>query len=459
MKSSRAKIHGRFHKIPQVVFTKESRLTSYAGLVIFQALFTVLDLKKRLRACASHLRHGSIFGHGTMILLLVVHLLLGFRRLRDLDYYRDDPLIARILGLRKLPDVATVSRALKAVDAQAVDRTRNLLRDLVLEGLRRAGFARLTLDFDGSVQSTKGHAEGTAVGFNKQKKGARSYYPLFCTVAQSGQFFDLHHRPGNVHDSNGAPGFMSNCVEEFRSALPGALLEARIDAAFFSDEVLTNLGSPDVEFTCSVPFERFPPLKGLIEKRQRWRRIDSRWSYFECDWRPKCWDTSFRFLCLRQKTSRQRRGPIQLDLFEPKSFEYVYKVIVTNKKGSAKNVLLFHNGRGAQEKVFGESKQHAAVDLIPTRTKTGNLMFTLAGMLAHNLGRELQMATRPAERPTLPKRPSRWEFLDLGTLRQRYLHRAGTVSQPQGELTLTLSANPTVSSELLHFLDQLQKAA
>jgi hypothetical protein len=50
---------------------------------------------------------------------------------------------------------------------------------------------RLTLDFDGSVQSTKGHAEGSAVGFNKVKKGARSYYPLFCTVAQTGQFFDL----------------------------------------------------------------------------------------------------------------------------------------------------------------------------------------------------------------------------------------------------------------------------
>jgi hypothetical protein len=26
------------------------------------------------------------------------------------------------------------------------------------------------MDFDGSVQSTKGHAEGTAVGFNKKKK-------------------------------------------------------------------------------------------------------------------------------------------------------------------------------------------------------------------------------------------------------------------------------------------------
>ena len=62
----------------------------------------------------------------------------------------------------------------------------------------------MTSDFDGSVQSTKRHAEGTAVGFNKEKKGARSYYPLFCTVAQTGQVLDVLHRAGNVHDSKGA---------------------------------------------------------------------------------------------------------------------------------------------------------------------------------------------------------------------------------------------------------------
>jgi hypothetical protein len=30
------------------------------------------------------------------------------------------------------------------------------------------------------------------------------YYPLFSTIAQAGQFLDLLHRPGNVHDSRDA---------------------------------------------------------------------------------------------------------------------------------------------------------------------------------------------------------------------------------------------------------------
>jgi hypothetical protein len=91
--------------------------------------------------------------------------------LREVDYYRDDPLVLRLMGLRKLPDVATISRALARTGSQSVEKARILSRSLVIQGLVRGErLPRLTLDFDGSVQSTKGHTQGTAVGFNKQRK-------------------------------------------------------------------------------------------------------------------------------------------------------------------------------------------------------------------------------------------------------------------------------------------------
>ena len=83
--------------------------------------------------------------------------------------------------------------------------------------------------------------EGSAVGFDKQRRGARSYYPLFCTVAQTGQFLDVHHRPGNVHDSNGACELMTDCLDAVRAELPRAKLETRIDSAFFDEK---QAGSP-----------------------------------------------------------------------------------------------------------------------------------------------------------------------------------------------------------------------
>lgn len=40
----------------------------------------------------------------------------------------------------------------------------------------------------------------------------------------------------------------------------------------------------------------------------------------------------------------------------------------------------------------------------------------------------------------------------------RIIQRAGRFTRPQGELTLTMSANQAVRRDLLHFLDVLQKA-
>ena len=54
-------------------------------------------------------------------------------------------------------------------------------------------------------------------------KRAPAYCPFFCTVAQTGQFFDVHHRPGNVQDSNCANQSMLDCFSEAKKQQKGAL--------------------------------------------------------------------------------------------------------------------------------------------------------------------------------------------------------------------------------------------
>ncbi len=142
-----------------------------------------------------------------------MHLLLGFRKLRDLEFYEDDPLIKRVLGLKVLPEVSTISPALMEFDDRAIEAHHELNREQVIDRVRRERLRRITVDFDGSVLSTRKHAEGSAVGFNKHKKGARSYYPLYCTIAQTGQVFDVLHRSGNVHDSKDAVEFVCQCMD------------------------------------------------------------------------------------------------------------------------------------------------------------------------------------------------------------------------------------------------------
>ena len=458
MKCSKTAIHRKTHRIPEIRF-EDQRLTSFAGLVVYQSLFSRIGLKRQLSGCFRHLTVSPIFGHGVVVLLLVVHLLLGYRRLQDMRYYQDDPMVRRLLGLERLPDVATVSRTLAGLDEASVTHLRRLNRQRVLEQLGKLGLARITLDFDGSVLSTGRFAEGTAVGFNRKKKGQRSYYPLFCTIAQTGQVLDVWHRPGNVHDSNGAKAFILACVREIKAILPRCIIEARMDSAFFSDDIIRMLDTEGVQFTISVPFERFAALKALIESRKRWRRLNGQCSFFEANWKPSSWDERYRFVFIRNQNRKQHKGAVQLDLFIPYEYGYDFKVIVTNKPISARKALSFHNGRGAQEGVFAELKSQTQMDYVPTRKKAGNQVYLLSAVLAHNLNREMQMLCYEKERNTSEKRAPLWYFEQLGTLRRKLIQRAGRLTKPQGKLTLTMSANPTVKSELLHYLDVLKLAA
>lgn len=457
MKRSRKSVRTKGASIPQLRF-EDQRLTSFAGLVVIHRFFQLLRLKPQLQKCFRHLAAGKVFDRATLFLQLVIHLLLGFRELRDADHYQDDPLVQRVLGLKSLPDVATLSRMLKEADQRSVDKLRQLLGNLVLNRLASLVLPRITLDFDGSVQSTKRRAEGTATGFNKKKKGARSYYPLFCTVAQTGQVLNFLHRSGNVHDSNGAKDFILQCVQQVRDVLPGVIIEVRMDSAFFSDEIVTALNQKGIEFTISVPFERFVELKSMIEGRQRWYPINDQLSYFESQWKPKSWPRRCRFVMIRTLAKQQQKGPVQLDLFVPYEYGYEFKVMVTNKELSASTLVAYHGGRGSQEGIFGELKTQCQMDYIPVRKRSGNETFLLASLFAFNLMRELQMQLDPPTRTTSPKRPALWVFEQVDTLRKTVIQRAGRLSRPSGRLTLTFCAGKKLKRRVLQIIHTLDTA-
>ncbi len=456
MKISKKNVQSSVRSVPQIRF-EDQGLTSFSGLVLFQKLFARLNLIARLRCSTEHLESSASYPPSKILLVLIVHLLLGWRRLRDIDYYRDDPLVLRAVGLKQMPSVSAVSRSLKQMDKQTVDGLRDLSRGIVLERIGKTRLPRLTLDFDGSVLSTKSRrTEGTAVGFNKKAKGQRSYYPLFATVAQTGQVFEVNHRPGNVHDSNGAREFIEICIRNLRYEGFQGIIEARLDSAHFSDETCLFLDEENVEFTVSVPFERFPELKSIIEGRKKWRKIDAEWSYFEYDWKPKKWSRGLRCICYRHKVKTPRKGPIQLDFFEPVSRHYEYKAVMTNKKTKAASVLNFHNGRGSQEGVFAELKSQTNMDYLPTRRLVGNQVYLMSAVLAHNLNRELQMEVNlPQRERNTAKRACLWIFEKIGTFRKRLIQRAGRLTRPAGVLTLTMSANDATANEIINFLGAL----
>ena len=105
MKHSRADVRGKARPVLDIRFEPQS-LTSYSGLIVFQHFFSLIGIKERLWRCFRHLKDNPIYGHHMIMMLLVVHLIIGHRRLRDVDSYRDDEMVKRVLGLKRLPDVS-----------------------------------------------------------------------------------------------------------------------------------------------------------------------------------------------------------------------------------------------------------------------------------------------------------------------------------------------------------------
>ena len=99
------------------------------------------------------------------------------------------------------------------------------------------------------------------------------------------------------------------------------------------------------------------------------------------------------------------------------------------------------------------------MDYIPVRRWGGNQFYTMAAIMAHNLTRELQMVARPKENGTTEKRSPLWRFNELNTLRHLIIQRAGKLTNPHGELTLTLNGNEAVQRDFFLFLDAFKKAA
>ena len=92
MKRSRKSVRTKAVALPELRF-EDQRLTSFAGLVVIQKFFQFILFKTRLQKCFRHLSQGKIFDRATIFMQLVIHVLLGYRELRDAAHYQDDPLV------------------------------------------------------------------------------------------------------------------------------------------------------------------------------------------------------------------------------------------------------------------------------------------------------------------------------------------------------------------------------
>ena len=396
-----------------------------------------LQLARRLRRHLSGTGLETDYGLVGMVLLILGLLITGGRRLHHLVFHQHDVMLLRFCGLKRLPTPRTVGRWLRRFTRRHIERLLRVNEELVAEAIRHAGVRRLTLDIDGSVISTGQQVGWAHRGFNPHHRKVPSYYPITAYEAQTGQILRTKNRPGNIHDGKASLGFLRELLAQIHRSLGrGHLLEFRMDAAFFRRDVISWLEGIRAEYAIRAPFYTWVGLKGLIQQRRRWTRVEAGVHCFEKKLYLEPWKKTLRVVLYRKKVNHFTRKNFQLDLFDPKDGHYEYSAIVTNKALNGRNLWLFLNGRGCHERAYAELKSGFAFDAVPTAHYGANSAWQTLCVLAFNLMNSFQVATGATRRGRTRKRRSLHALETIQTLRYKWLNRAAVLVFPQGRPTL-----------------------
>ncbi|MFQ5924030.1 MAG: IS1380 family transposase [Anaerolineales bacterium] len=430
-----------FKKDLPVEFT-EQNLSSFGGLELFCRYFKLIQLHRRVRDACRAAEVKSDYGCVSLLLVVVGMLLVGARRLEQLKYLRDDPLVLRLCGLKRMPTRPTVVNWLKQFTVKRLQALIQVNSELLYEQIERLELGRLTIDLDGSVIQAGNQVRWTFRGFNPHRKKNKSYYPLLAHLAQTGQILKLRNRPGNVHDSTGADRFLRELIEELRCRFGRRLtLEFRMDAAFFKEKILKRLQRQGCEFAIKAPFWPWLELKAAVASRKRWSRVSEGIDAFEIQHHIRPWDIRLRIVIYRKRVRHKTPKNFQLDLFSPDDGYFEYSAIATNKSLTPKNLWEFAAGRGAQEKTLAELRGQFGLDVVPTNDYAANNAWQQLNILAHNLCRGFQLDTIATTKPRSPKRTYAHLLHSVRTLRFLIIAKAGRLVRCGGRNVLRMSSS------------------
>ena len=459
MRLSRSRIRACVKGDLPITFSEE-KLSAHGGLELFRRYLAALDVPGRLRGLFRDTELDGDFGAVRLAMLLIGLLVIGGLRVTHLAFVGMDPILLRFAGLHLVPADRTVVRWLKAFTPALLERLGTLIRDLIYEQIERCRLTRLTIDLDGTVLRTGAKVDGAERGFNPHHPKDPSYYPLTAHLAQLGQILRIWNRPGNVHDSHNAAGFLRGLFADLRARFGSRLpIELRMDGAFFHPEIFDFLDGERVEYAIKVPMWKWLGLLPVIAARQRWTPVDAYVEGFATTLRIARWERSERVVVYRKRVSHESRKNFQLDLFSADDGHFEYSAVATNKDLTVATLWHFMAGRGAHEKTLAELKSQVAFEAIPTNDRYANAAWQLLSALTLNLVRGFQIDTGAARRSRTLKRTFAYVLQSLATLRFELIHQPVRLARPAGRPELRFAASPRARERIRRCECALQRLA
>ena len=415
-------------------------ITAHAGLVLVRELAATLGLRELLdRLTVKRRRRG--FSPAQAVMAIVETLAAGGDCLDDSKLLRADRAQERLRG-HALPEATTLGRFLRRFNIGHIGQL-NLALDALFERVHplveRGG--EVTLDIDASYVETHG-PEGSRQGARGTYAGKVCWHPLFCFVAETGEWLHAKLRSGRAHAQTGAVAFLDGCL---RRLPDGVRVLLRADEGFWGNPVLSALEEREITYAVGAPL--------IASVMQRISAVgESAWGpscyrdgseVAEFRWRPKSWPVERRFVVRRDPVERGE----QLSLEER---EFHYWVIVTNdRERSADELERWQREKANVENRIKEAKLGLGLDNLPSQIFNANWAYLLLALIAYDLFVWLKLLALPAsERSSYAKR-----------LRFRFISVAGSVGRSGRRLVLRLQAGYALFAEFVEALARIRSLA
>lgn len=270
----------------------------------------------------------------------------GASRYIHCDWVRYDNVLQDIFGMETMPSQSTYSRFFNKFSQAKNTEYFPAMQHWFLEKLMTGS---LTIDFDSTVITRYGNQEGSAVGYNPNKKGRNSHHPLMAFISQTRMVANAWLRPGNTAAS-------SNCIDFMRETFDTCLQSknvglVRADSGFYTEDILSYLEEAQKNYVIAVRL--YPNIKAEIIGGTEWvnlaKGIDLREMTFSHEnGKPR------RYIIVRKKVEDRPEAAGKM-LFEIPG--YRYSCYVTNMDLPLDQIWNIYNTRADCENRIKELKE------------------------------------------------------------------------------------------------------
>ena len=406
----------------------DQQLSPHAGSATFWGWLRPLDWPRRLAEALPHrlptsnnqilpLEKALAFMHG---------LLCDARKLTHVAYFRRDPLVPELLGIRRVASQSVLSRFFQGFTSAGTNlRCFRPLWHWCLDRLPSAPDGGYTLDLDSTrLLHEDGHQEGVAVGYTRS--GLKPcLHPLLAVIAEVRLVAQLWLRPGNATCGSNVTAFFQDLWKNLPRQV--RLRGVRADSGFCLPELLALWAELALPYVVVAQLSQ--PIQRLIKGQPQWQPTEvAGTEVTELEYQSMNWPHPRRLVLIRHRVREEDEGRVGKRLLEVPG--YRFQALVTSLPRVTHPPLAvwrYYNGRADCENVIKELREGFA---LPT--------LCLKDFWATEAA--LSLATLTYNLTVLFQRHLGWQKkVTIHSLRFWLFITAGVISHPAGKTTVKLA--------------------